>query len=398
VDPDQVDDLLPLIERMEPSSPRAQALAEVLLADFLALSIPERARQPSLARDEGVMGTAAHLAVLSSSADLDDVNWSGPFHPGSVVWPVVLALGAHLGIEGRRVRDAGIAGYQLMWLTAKLLGPDHGRQWHMTATAGAVAAAGAASVMHGHDPEATVRALSFALVSLGGLGQAALERRGTAQFTRASASVQGVLAAEMARTAVPAPLRPWSGQRGVQTVMSAAHDVISWPGDPWDELSIRAFPVNGFLQSAVHAAANIGQKHRSQCQELIVELPATVLSLVDDQSTSPWWNARACIAQAFHQRTPFISMESDSVAHPSITLISSDLPVGSSRIFVTGQGLSECYDAPRFVLGDAPADWKWASQKWERTLGRDPDAVTSLARSVLSQSPPWREIRMMWSG
>jgi hypothetical protein len=397
VDPDQVDDLLPLIEGMKPSSPTAQDLAEILLADFLALSTTESARHPSMAREEGAMGAAGRLAVLSSIADLDDVNWSGPFHPGSVVWPVVLALGAKLGIEGTRVRDAGIAGYQLMWLTAELLGPDHARQWHVTATAGAVAAAGAASVMYGHDPETTLRALSFALVSLGGLGQAALERRGTAQFTRASASVQGILAAEMARTAVPAPLRPWSGQRGVQTIMSAAHDVISLPGDPWANMSIRAFPVNGFLQSAVYTAANIGQIHGSQCQELIVELPATVLSLVDGPSTSQWWNARACIARAFNERTPFISMKSDTAAHPNITLVSSDLPVGSSRICVAGQGLSECYDAPRFVMRDAPADWMWACQKWERTLGIDPDTVATLAQSVLGESPPWQEIVTMWS-
>ncbi|MDI1288405.1 MAG: hypothetical protein PSX37_00445, partial [bacterium] len=65
-----------------------------LVADATACVLAGRslvASEPYL-RD-GEAGRVALLALRMSSRDLDDVDWTSLHHPGSVVLPVVLALG-----------------------------------------------------------------------------------------------------------------------------------------------------------------------------------------------------------------------------------------------------------------------------------------------------------------
>lgn len=395
----QLDDLTPFLQSFEPTSLIAATRARLALADFLALvaTNPGNAGIVRAFDSDGGVGAAAALATSASAMDLDDVDWSGPAHPGSVIWPVVLALGAQKKVDGATVLRAGIAGYQVMWLTAKLLGTTHARHWHLTATAGAVGAAAAATVIRGDDEERITRALSFALLTLGGLGQAPLERRGSARYNRASAASQGILAATMATTAVPEPLLPWSGPRGVQAVMMADHELAAVPEDPWAALGLRIYPVNGFLQSAIRAAADISREFGPDCYTLRVELPSPVLAMVGDSSAGAWWDARFSIAQAFATRTPFINHDADHVREVDVELVAADLPVGSSRVYAAGSGWSAEREAPRWVMTDEAADWPQAREKWERTLGTDAEAVSYLTDEVLGSAPPWERLIEAWS-
>lgn len=393
----QLDDLAPFLEAFEPTSPFAASGARLALADFLALltSNPESAGTVRAFDGDSALGAAAALAASASALDLDDVDWSGPAHPGSVIWPVVLALGAQQEAEGATVLRAGIAGYQVMWLTAQLLGGAHARHWHLTATAGAVGAAAAATVIRGDDEEQTRRALSFALLTLGGLGQAPLERRGSARYTRASAATQGILAAMTAATAVPAPLLPWSGPRGVRAVMMAEHEIAALPGDPWAALGLRLYPVNGFLQSAVCAAADLSREFGPSGAVLRVELPAAVIAMVGDASAGSWWDGRFAIARAFAEQSPFATHGAEPM--PDVELVAADLPVGSSRVHAAGSGWSAEREAPRWVMTDEAADWRQAREKWERALGANHEAVERLTDDVLGSAPPWERLTQAWS-
>lgn len=395
----QLDDLTPFLEAFEPTSPLAVTRARLALADFLALlaSNPENAGTVRAFDGDGAIGAAAALTTSASAMDLDDVDWSGPAHPGSVIWPVVVALGAQRGVDGDTVLRAGIAGYQVMWLTAKLLGSAHARHWHLTATAGTVGAAAAATVLRGDEEEQTRRALSFALLTLGGLGQAPLERRGSARYTRASAATQGILAATMAATAVPEPLLPWSGPRGVQAVMMAEHELAALPDDPWAALGLRIYPVNGFLQSAVKATADISREFGPDCHTLRVELPSPVLAMVGDSSAGAWWDARFSIAQAFATRTPFLNHDADHVGEVDVELVAADLPAGSSRVYAEGSGWSAEREAPRWVMAEEAVDWPQAREKWERTLGTNADAVEQVTDEVLGSAPRWERLTEAWS-
>ena len=388
----QRDEVTALLASFEPTSPIAASRARLALADFLALVVsnPDGAGIVPAFGGEGAMGAAAALAACSAALDLDDVDWSGPAHPGSVIWSVVLALGAEHKVDGGTVLRAGIAGYQVMWLTAQLLGSTHARNWHLTATAGTVGATAAATVMRGDDEEQTMRALSFALLTLGGLGQAPLERRGSALHTRASAAVQGMLAATMARTSVPEPLAPWSGQRGVKVVMLAEHELGALPGDPWAALGLRLYPVNGFLQSAVCAAADLSREFGPSGAELRVELPAAVIAMVGDASAGSWWDGRFAIARAFAEQSPFATHGAEPM--PDVELVAADLPVGSSRVHAAGSGWSAEREAPRWVMTDEAADWRQAREKWERALGAHHEAVERLTDDVLGSAPPWERL------
>ena len=393
----QLDDFTLFLDVCEATSPLAAARARLALADFLALvsANPENETIATAFDPDGAMAAAAAMAARGSSMDLDDVDWSGPTHPGSVIWPVVLALGARHTVDGATVLRAGIAGYQVMWLTAQLLGSTHARQWHLTATAGTVGAAAAATVVRGDDEERTLRALSFAMLTLGGLGQAPLERRGSARYTRASAAAQGILAAMTATTATPAPLLPWSGPRGVQTVMMAEHELGEMPGDPWAALGLRLYPVNGFLQSAVCATADLSREFGPSGAALRVELPAAVITMVDDASAGSWWDGRLSIARAFAGQSPFVTNCVEPM--PTVELVAADLPVGSSRVHAAGSGWSAEREAPRWVMTDEAADLPQARQKWERILGADAEAVLHLTDEVLGSAPPWGRLTESWS-
>ena len=393
----QLDDFTPFLDAFEATSPLAAARARLALADFLALvsSNPENDAIATAFHSDGAIAAAAALATCGSAMDLDDVDWSGPTHPGSVIWPVVLALGARHTVDGATVLRAGIAGYQVMWLTAQLLGMTHARQWHLTATAGTVGAAAAAAVVQGDDEERTLRALSFALLTLGGLGQAPLERRGSARYTRASAAAQGILAAMTATTAAPAPLLPWSGPRGVQAVMMAEHELGDMPGDPWAALGLRLYPVNGFLQSAVCAAADLSREFGPSGAVLRVELPAAVIAMVGDASAGSWWDGRFAIARAFAEQSPFATHGAEPM--PDVELVAADLPVGSSRVHAAGSGWSAEREAPRWVMTDEAADWRQAREKWERALGANHEAVERLTDDVLGSAPPWERLTQAWS-
>jgi hypothetical protein len=73
--PDDVDGRLPL-----------------LLADFLGCLRAGRGPSQTSFSEDGIAGTVAVLALRASADDRDDIDWCSLHHPGSVVWPVVVAL------------------------------------------------------------------------------------------------------------------------------------------------------------------------------------------------------------------------------------------------------------------------------------------------------------------
>ena len=230
---------------------------ELLLADFLACARAGRSRHDAGSfEQDGVAGTAALLALRSSAADLDDVDWRSLHHPGSVVWPVVVALAMQSDSAGEPLGRAARAGYATAATIADHLGSTHRATWHVTATAGALGAASAASVMLDLPPAGHERALALAAGNLGGLALAARERRGAASFNRAAAATLGLMAARAASVGAVAVEAPFDAPDGLLQAMSGAGSDggLRVRGGVLDA-SARLYPVSGFLQSTVASIA-----------------------------------------------------------------------------------------------------------------------------------------------
>jgi 2-methylcitrate dehydratase PrpD len=122
----------------------------------------------------GERGNVAQAALINGAAghahDYDDVHSAMSGHPTVPVAPVVLALGEHLGRDGRDLVTAFCVGVDTECIVGRYAGHAHyARGWHNTGTIGSFGAAAAAAWLRGLDAEATARALGIAGTQAAGL-------------------------------------------------------------------------------------------------------------------------------------------------------------------------------------------------------------------------------------
>jgi len=384
-----------LLHHLVPPTPRDRQIARLLLEDFVATTLAGRsAATPWSPMDVGPVESAARLAATASCRDLDDVDWSGPLHPGSVIWPGVIASAASVHAPGSWLLHAGVSGYRVANACAAALGKEHASRWHLTATAGALGATAGCAVILGEDVDHAGRALSLAAVNLGGLGQAPLERSGAARATRAFAAAQGVLASVMAAGDVPSTLHPWSGAKGVEQVMGAGTLRSISSIDPWTDMSLRLYPVNAFVNSAVRATAEIGATENGPYEEVVWELPRGALAMVDTAGHGDWWNARLAAARAIGSGSPwFVDRDGswDELA-ALVRLEGADLPLGSARVHVSTSTGRLTREAPRLLILDDDDVSETARHKWTQVLGVDAEVVRDIVDGLLSDEPDWPAI------
>jgi aconitate decarboxylase len=148
---------------------------------------------------------SADAALLNATAghalDYDDVAIDG--HPSVVLTPAILAEGERLGVSGKELIAAYVAGYET-W--AELVSRDadkyHGKGWHPTAVFGTVGAAAAASRLGGLDVQKTTNALAIAASMAGGVG--ANFGTMTKPFHAGRAAQSGIQAARLAAAGMTA--------------------------------------------------------------------------------------------------------------------------------------------------------------------------------------------------
>lgn len=362
----------------------AEGRLPLLLADFLGCIRASPALPSSFAQD-GVAGTVALLALRASAADRDDIDWRSLHHPGSVVWPVVVGLAGAGDLPGGLVAQAARRGYLTAATVADLLGPDHRVAWHVTATAGALGAAAAASVLLGADRSTQERALALAAANVGGLARAARERRGAAAFNRAVAAGLGVTAARAAQAGLPAIEAPFDGPGGMRATMGAAAPICGpFVRDGLADAAPRLLPVSGFLQSAVAGAAQARGELRGDLVELRLGLTAGALSLVEDGAAGPWWDARTSVLRAWSAGAPYACDQAGPLDDRTdlVTLEAADVPVGHARVRATTRaGAVDLAVAPA-TLADADAESALVG-KWARVLGDSAHDLVTSAREAL---------------
>jgi 2-methylcitrate dehydratase PrpD len=185
-------------------------------------------------------GTSAFFAALVNGAsshvvEQDDVHNGSVFHPGTVVFPAVLALAQAEKKSGREFLLAAVAGYEAGIRIGEFLGRTHYTVFHTTGTAGTLASAAATAKLLGFDANAMQQALGSAGTQAAGLWEFLRDAADSKQLHTAKAAADGLLATCLARQGMTGALRILEGPQGMAAGMSRDAD----PERLTDRLGVR---------------------------------------------------------------------------------------------------------------------------------------------------------------
>ena len=375
----------------------------LLLTDFLACVTAANVGhvQDGWVKD-GTSGYAANLAVRAHLRDQDDVYWRAGIHPGSIVWPVVLAVGAEVGAGGSLVAAAARAGYSAMSVLAMTLGPRHARSWHATATSGGFGAAAAAAMLLGLDPNQRFWACSHAVAVAGGVGQALVERSGTTAFHRAAAAVVGIQAARLAAAGLPSSLHALDGESGLLALLGQESErtLDAETDGVLEATSVRLYPINGLCQAAVELAAKLRrQVGAGAVSALVVEVSDATAAATTGNPGGDWWDLRAGVAAAWTSADPFQleSSPDSAMIRDQVEVRTGSVGPGATRVTVRAPGvvLTEYKESPPGLMLREPGLSNLLERKWARLIGgseRNVEELKDLTATLLSRGPQVRDV------
>jgi len=196
------------------------------LQSFARQMGPPRGPSEVLVSREGTSPWFAALVNAASShvVEQDDVHNGSVFHPGTVIFPAVLAVAQAEGASGREVLVAAVAGYEAGIRVGEFLGRSHYKVFHTTGTAGTLAAAAAVGKLLGLDAEKMLMALGSAGTQAAGLWEFLRDAADSKQLHTAKAAGDGLLSASLAREGVTGARRILEGPQGMGAGMSSDAD------------------------------------------------------------------------------------------------------------------------------------------------------------------------------
>ena len=178
-----------------------------------------------------VNGAASHVV------EQDDLHNSSILHPATVVFPPLFAAAQNEpGVSGAGFIVAAVAGYEAGIRVGEFLGTSHYRVFHMTGTAGTVAAAMAVARLLHLDGAKTRHALGSAGTQAAGLWQFLVDAADSKQLHTAKASADGLLAAYTARDGLTGAAAILEGEQGMGVgMLSAGHaeKLVDRLGERW---------------------------------------------------------------------------------------------------------------------------------------------------------------------
>ena len=163
-------------------------------------------------------------AASSHVVEQDDVHNGSVFHPGTVVFPAVLALAQAEKKSGKDFLLAAIAGYETGIRVGEFLGRTHYTVFHTTGTAGTLASAAATAKLLGFDAAKTQQALGSAGTQAAGLWEFLRDAADSKQLHTAKAAADGLLATCLAREGMTSAKRILEGPQGMAAGMSRDAD------------------------------------------------------------------------------------------------------------------------------------------------------------------------------
>ena len=214
-----------------------------------------------------INGASSHVV------EQDDVHSGALFHPGTVVFPAVLAAAQETGASGRDLIVAAAAGYEVGVRVGRFLGRSHYRFFHTSGTAGTLAAAAAVARLFDSDEETMVNALGSAGTQAAGLWEFLRDAADSKQLHTAKAASDGLLSAYLARDGFTGARRILEGEQGMGAGMSGESDasvLIEGLGERWAvlETSFKYHASCRHTHPAADALLEAIKKHGLKAEEI----------------------------------------------------------------------------------------------------------------------------------
>lgn len=166
-----------------------------------------------------INGAASHYV------EQDDLHNSSVLHPGTVVFPAVLAAAQAAGASGREFIAAAVAGYECGVRVGEFLGRSHYKVFHTTGTAGKLAAAAGVAHILKLDADKMQHCLGSAGTMAAGLWEFLRDAADSKQLHTGKAAADGLMAAYIARDGFTGARMIFEGKQGMAAGMSSDADV-----------------------------------------------------------------------------------------------------------------------------------------------------------------------------
>ncbi|MBI2366728.1 MAG: MmgE/PrpD family protein [Deltaproteobacteria bacterium] len=230
----------------------------------------EGAKEEATVIGQGFKSSALHAALANGTAahamDFDH-SFTLMGQPTAPIIPALISLGDALGVSGRRILEAYVAGYEV---TAKLcysLRDSSHDGWHAPSTLGSFGAAAACAKLLGLDAEQTEMALGVAASMAGGI--VANFGTMTKPLHVALGARNGVLAAKLALSGYTANAKAIEGGFGFYKNFHPSAPIHDEPfeelgksyGLLTDGIRIKPYPCGGLTHQAIDAVLDFRAQH-----------------------------------------------------------------------------------------------------------------------------------------
>ena len=232
-----------------------------------------------LGRGTSVQAPAAALAngALGHSFELDSLTRPGAgAHPGATVMPPALAVAQQVGVSGKALIAAVVAGNEVMIRIGRATGhTNEARGFHAPGTTGPFGAAVACGLLLGLDERRMTNAIGIAGSFAGGLLEFARGDGGMVKRLHLGrASEAGVTAASLAAGGFEAPRTVIEGEFGFLRVFCTAWDesqLTRGLGEDFVTLSavLKRYPCHATAHPAVRAVRDLQAEHKFRGGEVV---------------------------------------------------------------------------------------------------------------------------------
>lgn len=242
----------------------------------------------------GGKSSALNAAMVNAAAshvvELDDIHKGSIIHAATVVIPAALAIAEWKELSGEELITAIVAGYEVCFRIGEAVSPSHYYYWHNTATCGTFGSAIAAAKLLKLNEEQTIAALGNAGTQAAGLWEFIEDGAMSKQLHTAKSSMNGVLAALLAKKGFTGPRKILEGDRGFFKAMSDVYDETRITEGLGEQFKImeNSFKIHASCRHTHHAVdmlIDIFKKRKPLLEEIEsvkVESYQVALNITDD--------------------------------------------------------------------------------------------------------------------
>jgi 2-methylcitrate dehydratase PrpD len=297
------------------------------------------------------------------------------------MWAALVDSLIRLPENSKNFLVSAFAGYRTSATSAHYFGASHRKNWHVTTTAGTLAATSAACAYRDLSSSMHISALENAAANMGGIAVAD-RRTGAAIFNRAAATTLGLLAATSDQ---PSAQNIWEGERGLKNLLSiVGEDVNTYDGISTSGL--RLFPYSGFIQSQNLAITQLAQKLSGDLISIKLGLHPITVELLNGSVGGSYWDCKHGAASAWQAKdvTKCVDVLPDVLQKISVLPI--EIPISGAEVTITtshGRDSMRIEEAPGNHF-DSAQEKHWREAKWQRLVGKEYLEAETFARVLIN--------------